>query len=70
MSEFADPRQCIDERDRAATHARYGVTKKAKGETRQVQCAKCLRWCYLADRCNLFDGLPQRRSSRDSEVHR
>lgn len=58
---FLKPEHCVLNRDRTPWNPNR-KTSKAKGERQQYQCAKCLRWCYMADRCNLFEALPKRGS--------
>lgn len=67
MVDFKTPGDCAAARDIRAGSQRYGFRNNAKGETRQVQCELCSRWCYKADRCNLFKGLPQRRTRKSAQ---
>lgn len=49
---FLEPEHCALSRDR---HAELGrpLPEKKPGE-RQYKCEWCGRWCYEANRCNLF----------------
>lgn len=49
---FIEVEHCTLSRDR---HAELGrpVPKKQRGE-RQIKCDACGRWCFEANRCNLF----------------
>lgn len=43
---------CIDDLERKVARRPYGSAQRP-GQ-RQVQCARCMRWKYADERCNLF----------------
>ena len=49
---FRKPDDCIVELERRVSYQRYGEGRQ-RGQ-KQVQCAKCRRWKYPNQRCNLF----------------
>jgi hypothetical protein len=50
---FKNARECIDELERWNSHQPMTFEGR-KGAGRQVQCARCFRWKYKDERCNLF----------------
>lgn len=53
LPEFAMPEKCASYRDND-----YG--RKHPRNNKQWQCAKCKRWCWRNDMCNLFEAVPKK----------